>query len=73
MTWHVTVDGEVIYACHQPGHYAAGMKSVVVPDKLRWVVALGVLWRIWVLSIGVYVAILVVVLLVALVIAVTSS
>jgi hypothetical protein len=44
-----------------------------VPEKQRWVVAWGVLWRIWVLSIGVYVAILVVVLLVALVIAVTSS
>jgi uncharacterized cupredoxin-like copper-binding protein len=30
MTWHMTADGEVIYGCHQPGHYDAGMKGVVV-------------------------------------------
>jgi hypothetical protein len=44
-----------------------------VPDKQRWVVAWGVLWRIWVFSAGVYGAILLVVLLVALVVAATSS
>ena len=30
MTWHMTANGEVIFGCHQPGHYAAGMKGVVV-------------------------------------------
>jgi hypothetical protein len=44
-----------------------------VPDKQRWVVAWGVLWRIWVLSLGAYMAVLVVVLIIALAIAVLSS
>jgi uncharacterized cupredoxin-like copper-binding protein len=30
MTWHMTADGEVLFGCHQPGHYAAGMKGTVV-------------------------------------------
>jgi uncharacterized cupredoxin-like copper-binding protein len=30
MTWHMTADGEVLFGCHQPGHYAAGMKGIVV-------------------------------------------
>lgn len=30
MTWHMTVDGEILFGCHQPGHYAAGMKGLVV-------------------------------------------
>lgn len=25
LTWHFTHDGEVLYGCHQPGHYAGGM------------------------------------------------
>lgn len=29
LTWHFTVSGEVIYGCHQPGHYTAGMKGTV--------------------------------------------
>ena len=34
-----------------------------VPDKQRWIVAWGVFWRIWVLSLGVYMAIFVIFLL----------
>jgi uncharacterized cupredoxin-like copper-binding protein len=30
MTWHMTTGGEVIFGCHQPGHYAAGMKGLVI-------------------------------------------
>jgi len=44
-----------------------------VPDKQRWVVAWGVLWRIWVLSAGVYGAIVLIVLLVVLIAAVMSN
>lgn len=29
MTWHMTRSGEVLIGCHQPGHYAAGMKGIV--------------------------------------------
>ena len=29
MTWHITESGEIIFGCHQPGHYAAGMKGTV--------------------------------------------
>ena len=25
ITWHFTEAGEVLYGCHQPGHYDAGM------------------------------------------------
>lgn len=25
LTWHFSESGEVLYACHQPGHYAGGM------------------------------------------------
>lgn len=25
LTWHFTGSGEVLYACHEPGHYAGGM------------------------------------------------
>jgi hypothetical protein len=44
-----------------------------VPDRQRWIAAWGVLWRIWVLSLGVYAAILVVVLLVAFTAAILSN
>jgi uncharacterized cupredoxin-like copper-binding protein len=30
MTWHLTADGEILFGCHQPGHFAAGMKGTVV-------------------------------------------
>jgi uncharacterized cupredoxin-like copper-binding protein len=30
MTWHLTADGEILFGCHQSGHYAAGMKGTVV-------------------------------------------
>lgn len=29
MTWHMTQTGEIIFGCHQPGHYAAGMKGTI--------------------------------------------
>jgi len=25
MTWHMTESGEILFGCHQPGHFAAGM------------------------------------------------
>ena len=34
-----------------------------IPDKQRWIVAWGVLWRIWIFSIGMYAVLLVVFLL----------
>jgi uncharacterized cupredoxin-like copper-binding protein len=30
MTWHMTETGEILFGCHQTGHYAAGMKGTVV-------------------------------------------
>jgi uncharacterized cupredoxin-like copper-binding protein len=30
MTWHMTEGGEILFGCHQTGHYAAGMKGTVV-------------------------------------------
>lgn len=32
MTWHLTGAGEIIFGCHQPGHYAAGMFGTVTID-----------------------------------------
>jgi uncharacterized cupredoxin-like copper-binding protein len=29
MTWHMTGDGDILFGCHQTGHYAAGMKGTV--------------------------------------------
>ena len=29
MTWHLTESGEILMGCHQPGHYAAGMKGTI--------------------------------------------
>ena len=29
MTWHMTESGEIIFGCHQPGHYVAGMLGTV--------------------------------------------
>ncbi len=29
MTWHMQVGGELIFGCHQPGHYLAGMKGTI--------------------------------------------
>jgi uncharacterized cupredoxin-like copper-binding protein len=29
MTWHMTEGGEILFGCHQTGHYAAGMKGTV--------------------------------------------
>ena len=44
-----------------------------VPDRQRWIVAWGVFWRIWVLSLGVYLALLVVVLLLVFLVAILSN
>lgn len=30
LTWHFTDSGSIIFGCHQPGHYAAGMKGSVL-------------------------------------------
>lgn len=30
MTWHMTGSDLILFGCHQPGHYAAGMKGSVV-------------------------------------------
>ena len=30
MTWHFKESGPIIFGCHQPGHYAAGMKGSIV-------------------------------------------
>ena len=32
MTWHMTQAGEIIFGCHQPGHYAAGMKGTITVE-----------------------------------------
>lgn len=29
MTWPMTEGGEILFGCHQPGHYQAGMKGTV--------------------------------------------
>lgn len=29
MTWHITESGEILFGCHQPGHFAAGMKGTI--------------------------------------------
>jgi uncharacterized cupredoxin-like copper-binding protein len=29
MIWHMTATGDVLFDCHQPGHFAAGMKGTV--------------------------------------------
>ena len=29
ITWHFTEPGEIIFGCHQPGHYGAGMKGTI--------------------------------------------
>ena len=29
MTWHMTAAGEILFGCHQPGHYAAGMVGTI--------------------------------------------
>jgi uncharacterized cupredoxin-like copper-binding protein len=29
MTWHITESGELLFGCHQPGHFAAGMKGTI--------------------------------------------
>ncbi len=44
-----------------------------VPDRQRWIAAWGVLWRIWVFSLGVYGAILAVMLMVVLAVALFSN
>ena len=30
MTWHMTATGDILFGCHQAGHYAAGMKGNVI-------------------------------------------
>jgi uncharacterized cupredoxin-like copper-binding protein len=30
MTWHITGDDDILFGCHQTGHYAAGMKGTVI-------------------------------------------
>ena len=32
MTWHMTEGGEILFGCHQPGHYQAGMKGPVTVE-----------------------------------------
>ena len=32
LTWHFSESGTFVMGCHQPGHYAAGMKGVVQVD-----------------------------------------
>lgn len=32
MTWRMTQSGEILMGCHQPGHYAAGMKGNIEID-----------------------------------------
>ena len=32
MTWHLTEPGEIIFGCHQVGHYAAGMLGTVTVE-----------------------------------------
>jgi uncharacterized cupredoxin-like copper-binding protein len=32
MTWHMTEGGEILFGCHQPGHYQAGMKGTVTVE-----------------------------------------
>jgi uncharacterized cupredoxin-like copper-binding protein len=29
MTWHMTQSGEILFGCHQPAHYEAGMKGII--------------------------------------------
>jgi len=29
MTWHMTESGQILFGCHQSGHYAAGMKGTI--------------------------------------------
>jgi len=29
MTWHFTEAGEILFGCHTPGHYAAGMNGTI--------------------------------------------
>lgn len=29
LTWHFTSGGEILYGCHQPGHYAGGMVGTI--------------------------------------------
>ncbi len=29
MTWHMTTSGEILFGCHQPAHYAAGMVGTI--------------------------------------------
>ena len=33
VTWHFTEEGTVLIGCHQPGHYAAGMKGTVTVES----------------------------------------
>lgn len=33
VTWHFTEAGTVLIGCHQPGHYAAGMKAEVTVES----------------------------------------
>jgi uncharacterized cupredoxin-like copper-binding protein len=32
MTWHMTQSGEILFGCHQLGHYAAGMKGTITME-----------------------------------------
>lgn len=32
-TWHLTQSGEIIFGCHQPGHYAAGMLGTITIES----------------------------------------
>lgn len=33
LTWHFTTSGSVLFGCHQPGHYAGGMKGTMSVDS----------------------------------------
>jgi uncharacterized cupredoxin-like copper-binding protein len=32
MTWHLTEGGEILFGCHTPGHYAAGMIGTITTE-----------------------------------------
>lgn len=33
MTWQMTQEGEILYGCHQPGHYTAGMVGTITIES----------------------------------------
>ena len=33
LTWRFTTSGTVIFGCHQPGHYAGGMRGEIIVES----------------------------------------